>query len=335
MDEIRKTGALKLLSERELSEKFSTSRVTVRNAIKELIRRGFIINLPKRGNFINSKNDPPKFTVGIVTESGDESHYYADSVEILSDIMDVLKVNCCAIKFVSSPNLETRVHLLFTHYALDGLIWIAPPERMFREIMKIGMSGDMPVVSLMRNDAAHVPFPGNYVGMDYEGIGKSRAEFFLTREHRNVAYIGNPGITYDSYCRTFADAGIRIRAKLFLEKESGIQERLPSLLMKKEVSAIISNGPHIRIEEVFQVLSEFPDRDRITFMVDWIPELHALMAKHPLVRVDAVTRRQIDKKFGTTAAAMVSLAMTERRLQPPVLLKNVFTDPMGVPLENG
>lgn len=333
MDDVRKNGTLKLLSERELSEKFSTSRVTVRNVIKELTRRGFIINLPRRGNFINSRNNPPKFTVGIAIDGGTESDYSDGNIDLLNDILYVLKKNSCLVKFVSSPNLKNRAHLLFSHYGLDGLLWISPPESLYPEIRKIGMSPDCPVVSVITSGFAHIPFPGNYLSLDYENIGEIRAEFFLKRKHRNVAYIGNSGITYDSFRKTFAKAGIKIRSKYILEKESEIQERLQSLLMKKEVSAIVSDGPLIRLEEVFQVLSEFPGRDGITLMVDWMPELPVLMAKHPLVRVGAITRRQTDKKFGTLAAETLIRALTDRKPQPPVLLKNIFTDKFGAPVK--
>ena len=97
MEEVRRRGALKLLSERELSEKFSTSRVTVRNVIKDLIRRGYIINLPRRGNFINSRNNPPKFTVGIATDGGGESDYYAGNIELITDMLSVLNKNSCLV----------------------------------------------------------------------------------------------------------------------------------------------------------------------------------------------------------------------------------------------
>jgi hypothetical protein len=333
MDDLRKNGTLKLLSERELSEKFSTSRVTVRNVIKELIRRGFIINLPRRGNFVNSRNNPPRFTVGIINGDGSESDYTDVNIELLTDILGYLNKSCCLVKFVSSPNLKNRAHLLFPHYGLDGLIWISPPESAFHEIGKIGMSADQPVVSIIISDASDVPFPGNYVSLNYKGVGKDRAEFFIRQGLRNVAYIGNPGITYDSFRKTFAKAGIKCKPKYFLEKEAEIQEHLPSLLKKKEISAIVSNGPLIRLEEVFNVLSEFPGHDGITLMVDWMPELPSLMAKHPLVRVDAITCRQTDKKFGTVAAETLVRALTERRAQPPVLFKNIFTDKSGVPVK--
>jgi hypothetical protein len=334
MDEVRRNGTLKLLSERELSEKFSTSRVTVRNVIKELTRRGFIINLPRRGNFVNSRNNPPRFTVGIINGDGSESDYTDVNIELLTDILGYLNKNSCLVKFVSSPNLKNRSHLLFSHHGLDGLLWISPPESIYPEIRKIGMSPDCPVVSVVTSGFAHIPFSGNYVSLDYENVGKIRAEFFLKRKQRNVAYIGNSGITYDSFRKTFADAGIKVHLKCLLENESEIQERLPSLLMKKEVSAIVSDGLLIRLEEVFQVLSEFSGRDGITLMVDWMPELPSLMAKHPLVRVDAVTRRQTDRKLGVVAAESVIRALTDRRLQPPVLFESIFTDTSGIPVKN-
>ena len=204
---------------------------------------------------------------------------------------------------------------------------------MFLEMKKIGMSHDRPVVSVINSGVSHIPFSSNYVGLDYKNVGEVRAEFFLKRKHRDVAYIGNSGITYDSFRKTFADAGIKIRPKFLLDKESEIQERLQSLLMKKEISAIVSDGPLIRLEEVFNALGEFPGRDGITLMVDWMPELPELMAKHPLVRVDAITRRQTDNKFGTVAAETLIRAITDRRQQPPMLLKNIFTDKSGAPVK--
>ena len=318
IEAVRSSGEYQLHSERDLAEAASISRVTVRRVLKELIREGYIVNLPKKGNFIDTRIEPPKYTVGIIKDDGGEAGYYADFVNLLTDILEVVTEKRCAVKFVTSPNLPGRLPLLFSRYRLDGLIWISPPGSMYGEIEAIGMSADSPIVSIISNDSHDISFSGNYVSLDYVGIGKTRAEFLLKRGCREVAYLGNSGMTYDSFCKRLQQGGVEICPENQIETINQIEQRLPALLAKTRVDAIVSNGPRVRLEELFQVLSDFPGRDAILLLVDWIPELPALMKRYPLVRVDCVGRKRVEC-LGAATARMMTQALSQRKQQPPVL----------------
>lgn len=326
MEAVRASGGYQLHSERDLSHAACISRVTVRNALKELIRQGYLVNLPKKGNFIDRGIDPPKHTVGIIRDDGAEAGYYADFVTLLTDILEGVTEKRCAVKFVASPNLHGRIPLLFSRYSLDGLIWISPPDSLYGEIEEIGMSSDRPIVSIISTDPHDIPFSGNYVSQDYAGIGKTRAEFFLKHGYREVAYVGNSGMTYESFRKRFHQDGVEICPQHQIEEINKVTERLPALLAKARVDAIVSNGPRVRLEEVFQVLSDFPGRDAILLLVDWVPELPALMKRYPLVRVDAVGRKRFER-LGSAAARMMTQTIAERKRQPPVLV-DYFCEPV-------
>jgi len=326
MNEVKASGSYQLHSERDLAQAAFISRVTVRNALKELIRQGYLVNLPKKGNFIDRDIDPPRYTVGIIRDDGVEAGYYADFINLLTDILGVLTEKRCAVKFVASSNLHGRVPLLFSCNGLDGLIWISPPDSIYSEIDEIGMSSDRPIVSIISTDPHGIPFTGNYVSLDYQSTGKTRAEFFLKHGHHHVAYLGNSGMTYESFCKKFHEEGIEVCPQYQIEGINNISVRLPALLAGKKVDAIVSNGPRVRVEEVFQVISDFPGRAEIRLLVDWIPELPALMKRYPLVRVGAVGRKRFDS-MGTAAASMMTQSLAERKRQPPVLLA-YFCEPL-------
>jgi DNA-binding LacI/PurR family transcriptional regulator len=327
MDDVRASDSYQLLSERDLAQAASISRVTVRSALKELIRQGYIINLPKKGNFIDRSIDPPRHTVGIVRDDGVEAAYYADFADLLTNILEVLSEKRCAVKFVTSPNLSGKIPSLFSRNGLDGLLWISPPGSLYDEINEVGMSPDCPIVSFITSDVQNVPFSGNYVSMDYPNVGKARAEFFLEHGCHNVAYVGNSGITYESFRERFHLAGIEICPHCQIERINNISALLPELLAKKRVEAIVSNGARIRLEEVFQVMSDFPDRDEVLFLADWIPELPALMRRYPQVRVDAVGRKRLHN-MESAVARMMSKTLSEHKLQAPLLV-DFLCQPVG------
>jgi hypothetical protein len=328
MDEGLKTGSYNLPSERELSEKLSVSRVTVRNALDELVRREYIIKIPRRGNIINKNQMPPLFYAGILNDDGAESCHYGD-ISQFTECLSLLCQNQCAVKIVSAPNLNGRLDLLMANHGLDGLLWLSPSWEMLDEIKAMEKSAGMPVISVVSLDYPSNPLSCNYVSFDYAASGRKRAEFFISRGHKNVAYLGNRGATHNSFCEFFRSAGINARPEYFIEREAEIPERLPGLLRKGKITGIVSNGPRVRLEELFQILSDFSGRTKIALRVDYVAELPELLLKYPMIKPDVVCRVS-RAGFASAAVRMLLRAMTEQKPQPPELFDTWTPESMEV-----
>lgn len=105
----------KLPSERELAERMSVSRVSVREAIKKMIHMGFLKTIPADGTYVDSKTGN-LFPDSLLREQVEQSE------ELFFDLMDVFKVQAGWAAFRAAKNhAEEKLSRLQTIGEATGL----------------------------------------------------------------------------------------------------------------------------------------------------------------------------------------------------------------------
>lgn len=276
--------------ERELCEELGVSRGTLRKALVQLRNEGYVVSVPPKGNLITGA--PPLRSVGVVLGDGGFSEAAVSIPHMLSGVLDVLGDAGCSVRLLN-PKSPDKVEELFKKNALDGLVWCYPPKSALSLVTKILKRGDTPlVVATLRVslDDERIPFK-DHATLDYERVGRMRAEYFADRGRKRIAYLGDEPnfITYRVFAETLVQMGLRHDSDWHIEDVNQIAEILPGVL-KAGVDGIVSNGGPDRLESLFRTLEKIGEGDRVDLLVDHVPSLPDIMKRHPGVRVQAINQ---------------------------------------------
>ena len=312
-------GADGLLSpERELCERIGVSRGTLKKAIAQLKAEGVIVSVPRRGNFITCIKR--KHNIAILIGEGTGAAF-VQSPKVLNGILDTLEERNCWTRMINLRDPE-QIEDLYIQNALDGLIWYNPKPQMFPHIAKILKEGrialSFPVVSDGANGERLKAFPGCYTSMDYRETGRIRADYFLKRGHRRIAYVGKweGNNTYNAFRERLNDAGILHSPELNFASIEEISDRLPSLLAEGAFSAMVSDGGIPMLETLFLVLNGNKDSAKIDLLVDSIQELRQMLTAYPSVKISALCVAP-HYEIGRAAATGLLDSLGKAKIFPP------------------
>ena len=207
--------------ERELSEQFGVNRITLRKGIADLVRKGYLENIPGAGNRVLERT---------ATEAGSRvigclmlrmpglltmSPYYAD---VFDGIMEEVALHGCRLVFASikpdqlwAPDNRLRIkpNVLKEHYSgvllLGGL-----PEELAVAYQKKGLR-----VTLVDRAATIRGISGVVPDNRFGAIEATR--YLLELGHRHMAFIGkavpDPAseVRFQGFLQTIRDANIEFR----------------------------------------------------------------------------------------------------------------------------
>lgn len=115
--------------ERDLTQQFDVSRVTVRKAIQELVHEGFLYRVQGKGTFVFGKDKQIKNKTNSIGVILDYSHKELES-QMLTGIEEILEINDFSMTYKSSNNdykKESETIQRMKNEGVNGLI-ILPAE---------------------------------------------------------------------------------------------------------------------------------------------------------------------------------------------------------------
>jgi len=223
------TGAVqpgeKLHSENTLCEIFKVSRQTVRRALEELEKSGYIIRVKGSGTYVseNHPNSQPNVinentlfkAVGIITT-------YLDAYifpSIIQGIETVLTKEGFTLQVMSTKNFvenELRALQMMSNGNLDGLIiWptkSALPCANLKSYQLLSKKG-LPMVFV---DSYYPEFPGISVAVDDEAIGITATNHLISMGHTDIIGIfphedRQGHLRYKGYVKALVAAGLPVK----------------------------------------------------------------------------------------------------------------------------
>ena len=282
------SGVNSLPPERELCAEFGVSLNTVKKAIRQLTIEGRLASVARKGHFIRAVT--PETNIGIIIGEGSISTFLREPC-VLGGIIDVLTRRNCFVRIIqlSKPKEASDV---FNQYKIDGCIWYLPHALLFPKISKIIESCKIPiVVPFMTYTPADVAkLPPNHFTNDFVSTGRVRAEYLISRGHRNIVHCaGSSSGTGEGFAAALNNAGLVQNPDWILPTIDEIPERLPGILDTGKVTAIISEGGLARFESVFRILNGHPWSKKGELLVDFIGGGFAELRKnYPGVNISAV-----------------------------------------------
>jgi len=303
--------------ERELAKTMGVSRGTLRKAIEQLIHEGYIASNPRKGNYVSSVK--PAMKIGIIFGNGDTPMHVL-RLDILGGQLKVLTEAHCRVQFI---NLRKKPEKELNKCDLDGIIWNDPPFTYFDFIVKILEKGELPIAaqSLVLDSVRAVTFDSvnykipivkNFVTLNYSEVGKLRGEYFLNKGVKRVAYLGDNEIspTLKAFKQVFKNAGVKFSEKWHIKDIEDVPELLPRIINEEKIEGVVSNGDHIRIENLFRVLASHKLPEDFVVMVDVVDGLDDIMARYPDVKVSALNALPYSKIGETTAEILLDQIKT-------------------------
>ncbi|MEI8248062.1 MAG: GntR family transcriptional regulator, partial [Lentisphaerota bacterium] len=227
----------RIMSERELCSQLNVARITARRALKGLIDDGWLYVKPGKGMFIHSSKYRSSMAsirkfYKIMIIWGDGKFVHIDGF-----FMDIMEHLCAGFKRL--PVLLQTINLTaengqtideLSMYRPDGIIWVRPPQKMAPVIA--AMRQKIPVC-LIGNPPRQDEFA---VTMDYQSAGRLVAAWFLDRNYRRAAFVGQmPEHKIKSEVLTgwldeFAERKIPIDQNLIIREDEDIGNKVGTLL---------------------------------------------------------------------------------------------------------
>ena len=286
--------------ERELCEMIGVSRSTLRKAMDELACESFIVNIPRKGNFLTGAS--PRRQVAIAIDGCNIPYTVT-----MSGILDALSekpywVNIQTIRDFSDT------HSIIRNFGLSGLIWLSPANEKLPAIAELMASQEVPtsVAIPFADEDKEFALKDCYATMDKAATGALRAEFMLKRGHRAIAYAGrskeNP--TFDKFIETISSAGISNDSSFSLGNGADLPERLNALLNEGKATALVSDGGNQHLERLFKTLNTHPKGHILEIEVPEVVELQELRKRYPRVKIVARTIIPY-REIGHSAAEML------------------------------
>lgn len=193
----------RIMTERELCQRFSVARTTVRKALKELIAEGVIQIRRSKGMFVNAaswRNGVVAlrrhYKVMVVWGSGKQVYLDGFYMQLLERFCARLRNHPVRLLTTNLISESGKTLEELEMYNLDGVLWVRPPARLAPVIAKLRQKIPVCVVG---NPPARDAFA---VTMDYRQAGRLAAAWFLDRERPRTAFVGH-------------DGGMGVKAELF------------------------------------------------------------------------------------------------------------------------
>lgn len=185
-------GDVRIMSERELCKKFSVTRPTARQALKELINEGYLYVKPGRGMFINSEKMSnhamvlhQSFKVMVIFGAGRFTDLDGFYMNILARICDRLKNLPVRLRMATLNQVDYNMALEeLEMYNPDGIIWVRPDSKCMDLISAFRQKIPIYAIANIADDSKC------HVTMDYYQAGRITAAWFLDQKRSNVLFVG-------------------------------------------------------------------------------------------------------------------------------------------------
>ena len=232
---------VRIASERELAALMNVSRLTVRYALKELIKDKWLIIRKGEGMFINP--DQRSFTAlsgekgyKLLLLWGDGSMMTLDGffISILEHLASVLKYYPVFLENPVFTGGSGRLMEEIELYRPDGIIWVRPPNSIFPCIEEIRK--EIPVC-ILANPAGT---PGLAVSLDFREAGKTAAEYFIRNNCRKVAFLG--GSTDWIFRREMLLEWKRVLTEAYGDYDESLVALLNNAAWEKDIANLLDRG---------------------------------------------------------------------------------------------
>lgn len=309
--------------ERVLCEELEISRGTLRKALAHLIQEGRVVSLRPKGNYIVER--PHKQSIGVLLGDGSLADTCVAFPGVLSGVLQELATTAGTVRMLQLREPE-RVLDVVWQYDLDGVIWCNPTSQTGAVIRQLQESQEVPLVVPNMNPAiAGQLDPRTTIAIDHEHGGRNVASYLIDAGHRRIAYLGDVPdfISYRTFVQTLNEAGISFREAWHIPEIDQIANRLPELLAREGITAITSNGGYNRLEALFSTLETADCHPELELVVDKVPGMEEICARHPSVKVAAYRQRD-QHELGTQAVRLLLNLLQGRRPSDPILLKTTI-----------
>ena len=203
----------KLPAERQLAEKFGTSRTTVRQAIEFLVEAGTLVRSPGKGTFVagapSESWSPPDPSAPTTADTLQGTLAFV----ISEDIFEFVQVGYNRILLGVQKTCQQSGYRLLFHVLTDdapmvesgvaGYMVVGGAPRRFLERLRAART-PLVLVDLLLDDRSAS------VGMDYAEGMRQAVTYLHGLGHRNIGFIGFPNSEkYIAFWQTLASLGIR------------------------------------------------------------------------------------------------------------------------------
>jgi DNA-binding LacI/PurR family transcriptional regulator len=199
-------GQRRFPSERELAERFSVSRASVRETISELISSGVLYRTAGRGTFITDEPEP-RNNHQIAFLISEDIFGFAETgyVRILRGVEDACRKRGDVLVFQS---VGTEVGQLFSkdYPKVDGIVIVGGIRRQHLERLRAAQIPVVLVDLLIRTKSME----SETVNIDYSGGTRRAIERLFELKHRRIGFVGFASSDkYESYWQTLASLGLQ------------------------------------------------------------------------------------------------------------------------------
>lgn len=183
----------KIPTEKELMEEFNVSRITVKNAINQLAKAGYVVRIPGRGTFVGSTKAPVELIqqresrklIGVILCDVD----YTFGVELLKSLeAEVEKQGYHLVFKRSHESRESEMEAIneLIQIGVEGIIIQAVHGEFYsNSILRLHLEG-FPVVFVDRHmEKTSVPF----VSTNNEGASAEITKRLIKAGYKNIAFM--------------------------------------------------------------------------------------------------------------------------------------------------
>jgi GntR family transcriptional regulator of arabinose operon len=206
----------KMPSERELAETYGISRISVREAVTELVAENYLFRIPTKGTFVAMADQVARklrlrsFSVAFVINKAWYAFALPGYTRILEGVERALRKRGYRLLFMTSdPGEELNLELSRgSDAAYSGFLLVGPTSSVVVEKLKAVQA---PFIML---DAEVTDEDVNTVAMDYFGGARQAIKYLARLGHQDIGYIGvEHSDKYRGHVAALHQLGLPVRAE--------------------------------------------------------------------------------------------------------------------------
>ncbi len=233
----------KLPAEREMCEMFNVCRGTVRKALSDLTREGYITSRARSGNFIMPTENHfgiqysrHKFKrVAMIKDRGMNISMGWQSMKMMSGIYRTMSDREVIMENINFSSFDKSIINQLGQLTLDGILWQVNRRSVLDKIKEFLKNNEnFPPVMLI-SFQPETEFE-NVIYIDYKKAYYHAAEYLFKLGHRDILYVGyNPKIhgcdeELEMLKKAHINHNIPFNRNLIIEECDGIADRFEGML---------------------------------------------------------------------------------------------------------
>lgn len=242
-------------SEKEFSEMFGVSNITVRKAMSELVNSGLIYRVKGKGSFVSahsSQRGQQSNKLVAFLYSGlslNESAYMQLMLSMQNYLLE--QGYSLIIENINNKRNELQVVKELIEKHVEGfIIFSKDPEKSIPSYEFL-LKNSTPFVLVDR----YTPlFPSNYVGSNNHDGAFASVMHLLELNHTDIAFVSHrinlssEAERYKGYCDAFARAGLSVNPNYLFKNDNADIERLISYIKTGKITAITVSNDHCALD---------------------------------------------------------------------------------------